>query len=181
MREQGGAQNTLCQSPNDKKGRNWMRPRFQLKFYFKSVSALRIGTILLLPALWRGGGPPTRLRCTRLLLLCHGFLWRARRLAVGRFGSRGSRSSFPRSRFHQCSLALADEGQAVVRFVPVDAYQVAQIHLIGREKISQRVDHVALDGPLQVARAVAMVRAFLQKEFSSGRSHAEKKLAFGRI
>jgi hypothetical protein len=36
-----GVQYTLCQSTNDKKGRNWMRPEFQLKFCFKSVYAKR--------------------------------------------------------------------------------------------------------------------------------------------
>src|SRR5437764_1232306 len=35
MRERTQALNTLCQSADDKKGRNWLRPEFQLKSYFK--------------------------------------------------------------------------------------------------------------------------------------------------
>src|SRR5438874_8375087 len=35
MRERVQALNTLCQSADDKKGRNWLRPEFQLKSYFK--------------------------------------------------------------------------------------------------------------------------------------------------
>src|SRR5437879_7281878 len=41
MRERAQALNTLCQLADDKKGRNWMRPRFQLKSYFKRYRCLK--------------------------------------------------------------------------------------------------------------------------------------------
>jgi hypothetical protein len=52
-------------------------------------------------------------------------------------------------------FAFAQEEPAAVGAVVVNAQHVAQVELVSGQQVGQRVDHVAFDGPLQVARAVA--------------------------
>ena len=51
--------------------------------------------------------------------------------------------------------------------------------LFGGQKIGHRIDDVAFDGALQVARAVALVGAFLQEEIAAMIGDAEEELALG--
>src|SRR2546426_5438958 len=54
--------------------------------------------------------------------------------------------------------ALFPEHQASHTLVPVDAQSVAHSHLFRGQEVSQRENHVPLDGPLQVPRAIALDR-----------------------
>src|ERR1700722_1691641 len=78
------------------------------------------------------------------------------------------RCGFGWSGLHQRAFTLADESQAVVLAVPIDANEVPKVDLFGSQQISQRVDHVAFDGPLQVSCTVALVGSFLEQEFPAG-------------
>ena len=74
---------------------------------------------------------------------------------------------------------FTNEREAILLFVPVDANQVAKVNLFGGQQVGQGIDHVAFDGALQVPCAIPLVGAFLKKELTARRSHAEKELAFG--
>ncbi len=65
--------------------------------------------------------------------------------------------------------------------VPIDFHQVAQGDLIRGQQVRQGIDDMPFDGALQVARAVTLVRAFLQKEVAPGIGHSKEKLAFGGV
>jgi hypothetical protein len=51
--------------------------------------------------------------------------------------------------------------------------------LFCRKQVGQRIDHVPLDRPLQVPRAVALVGSLLQKKIAARVRYAKQKLAFG--
>src|SRR5271157_1782144 len=79
------------------------------------------------------------------------------------------------------AFLLANKGQFLVLAVPIDAHEVADAHLLRRKQVSQRIDDVALDGALQMARTVALVRAFLQEEVAAGISDAKEEFAVGGV
>src|SRR6266700_5143002 len=54
-------------------------------------------------------------------------------------------------------LTLADEGQTVLLLVPINADEVTEVNLLGRQQVRQWVYHVTFDGALKVPRAVALV------------------------
>src|ERR1700737_1407875 len=85
------------------------------------------------------------------------------------------------SRWHCQVFPFGYKRQAVLFAVPIDANQVAQLHLIGSQQIRQRIHDVALNRALQVPRAIALVRSFLQQEFAARASNAEQKLPFCRL
>jgi len=72
-------------------------------------------------------------------------------------------------------LLRATEGQSVLLLVPVDANKVAEVNLLSRQKVCQRIDHMTFDGALQVPRSVALIRALLQQELTPGIRDAEQK------
>src|SRR5260370_8276478 len=73
-------------------------------------------------------------------------------------------------------FTLANEGQAVLLLIPVDANEVTEVNLFGGQQVCQWINHVPLDGALQVPRTVALVRAFLQEEVPPRLRHAEQDL-----
>ncbi len=74
-------------------------------------------------------------------------------------------------------FAFADEVKMVVGVLPVDANHIAESDLFRGEKIGHWIDDVAFDGALEMARAVTLVGAFLQKEVTPLGGDAEKELA----
>src|ERR1700681_5103408 len=83
--------------------------------------------------------------------------------------------------WHGEVFALANEDQVIPVAIPIDAQEVAQVNLLGSQKISQRINYVPFDSPLQVPCAIALVRAFLQQELFARAGDAEQKLALGRF
>ena len=79
------------------------------------------------------------------------------------------------------AFALANEGQFLVLAVPIDADQVADAHLLRGQQVRQRVDDIALDGALQMACTVALVRAFLQKEIAARVGDAKEEFSVGGV
>src|SRR5260370_13939245 len=73
-------------------------------------------------------------------------------------------------------FTLAGEGQAVLLLVPIDANEVAEVNLLGRQQVRQWIHDMAFDGALEVPRAVALVRSFLQEEVAACVGHAEQEL-----
>jgi hypothetical protein len=76
-------------------------------------------------------------------------------------------------------FAFANEMEMVGVERPVDADHVAGVDLVGGQKICHRINNVAFDGALEMARAVTLVGAFLQKEIAAFVGDAEKELALG--
>src|ERR1700682_2281268 len=93
-------------------------------------------------------------------------------------GARG-RDRFHLARWDRQVFTLADEGQAVLLLVPIDANEVAKAKLAGSRQVRQWIHDMAFDRALEVPRAVALVRAFLQKEVAAGIGHAEQELTLG--
>src|SRR5882724_5607959 len=58
--------------------------------------------------------------------------------------------------------AFLNESQAVLAMVPIDADQVARMYLIRGKQIGKRGDNMALNGPLEMPRTIALVRTFLK-------------------
>src|SRR5260370_7191952 len=108
---------------------------------------------------------------------CHA--GRIRRLAVlcrsGAHGNNGLRLA----RWDRQILTLADEGQAVLLSGPIDANEVAEVNLLGRQQVRQRIYDMAFNGALEVPRTVALVRAFLQEEVAAGIGYPEQELPLG--
>jgi hypothetical protein len=46
--------------------------------------------------------------------------------------------------------------------IPIDADQVAKMYLIRGKQIGKWIDNMALNGPLEMPRTIALVRAFLK-------------------
>jgi len=82
---------------------------------------------------------------------------------------------------HRQIFAFAYKRQSVLLAVPVDAHQVAQLHLFRRQQIRQRINHVPFNRPLQMPRPVALIGPFLQQKFPARPSHAKQKLPLGRL
>ena len=91
----------------------------------------------------------------------------------------GGRNRFWPADRHGYVFAFAGEIKVVLVAIPIDADEVAEMDLFGGQKIGHGVDDVALDGTLEVTRAVALVRALLQEEITALFGNAEKELAFG--
>src|SRR5437016_2146173 len=123
--------------------------------------------LLLLAPLSRSRGTPAGLGHTRLPV----FGLRRDHLAAGSLG--GS--------LNQGTFTLAYKRKLLVTLIPVDPHQVAQADLIRCQQVRQRINNVALNGTLQVACAIALVRAFLQQEVASGVRYAEEKLSLGGV
>jgi Restriction endonuclease len=69
-----------------------------------------------------------------------------------------------------------DEG-----WVVANSTDIPRAHLRGREQPRNRTDYIALDGALQVARSISLVRALLQQELPCFDRHpGEGQLAFIR-
>src|SRR5580658_4436431 len=101
--------------------------------------------------------------------------------AASRLRNSGSCNRFHSPRRYCQVLSLADEAQSFTILAPIDAHQVAQVHLLGSQQIRQRVNHVPLDGSLEVSRSIALVGSFLQEELSSSRRNPEEELALRRL
>jgi hypothetical protein len=65
--------------------------------------------------------------------------------------------------------------------VPIDADEVAEIDLLGRQQVGQRVYEEALNGAFEVASTVPLVSTFLEEEIAAGVGDAEKELVGGGI
>jgi len=53
---------------------------------------------------------------------------------------------------------------------------VACFHLLGCQEVRQRENYVPFDGALQMASAVALIRAFVQEKVAACIGHAEQEL-----
>src|SRR6267154_1626736 len=106
---------------------------------------------------------------------------RVRSLAALRGGGARSNSWFYLARWDRQVFTFADEGQAVLLLIPVDADQVTQVDLFGCQEVCQWINHVALDGAFEVPRTVALVCAFLQEEVPARIRHAEQELPLGSL
>src|SRR5258706_983732 len=106
---------------------------------------------------------------------------RVRSLAALRGSGARSNNWFCLARWDRQVFTLADERQAVLLLIPVDADEVAQVDLLGGQQVCQWINHVALDGTLEVPRTVALVCAFLQEEVPARIRHAEQKLPLGSL
>ena len=69
----------------------------------------------------------------------------------------------------------------MVFLVPIDADQVAELHLLGRQQVRQRVHHVPLDRPLQMPRSIPLVRPLLQQKLPTPSRHPKQKLPLRRL
>src|SRR6266404_6662081 len=119
-------------------------------------------------------------RCARLLSFRDG-LGRYLGLAtVFRFGTRSNLLSVWMI-LYQRALALTNKRQLRMFAVPIDAHQVAEMHLLRSQQICQRIHDVPLYGPLQVARTIPLVRAFFQQEIAPGTRDAEQELSLRRF
>src|SRR5258708_33015948 len=78
-------------------------------------------------------------------------------------------------------FTLANEGQAVLLLIPVDANEVTEVNLFGGQQVCQWINHVAFDGALEVPRTVALVCAFPQEEVPAWIRHAEQELPLGSL
>src|SRR5260370_2446138 len=101
--------------------------------------------------------------------------------AVFRFGPGSDVLAFGWLVLNQRALALTNERELRMLSVPVDADQVAKMHLLGGQQVGQRIDHMPLNGSLQVPRAIPLVRSFLQQQVAPGRRHTEQELPLGRL
>src|SRR6267154_1524862 len=104
---------------------------------------------------------------------------RVRSLAALRRSGARSNNWFCLARWDRQVFTFADKGQAVLLLIPVDANQVTQVDLLGGQQVCQWINHVALDGALEVPRTVALVCAFLQEEVPARIRHAEQELPLG--
>src|SRR5207245_11205314 len=64
---------------------------------------------------------------------------------------------------------------------PVNAEHVPQPHLLGRQKVRQRIYNVPLNRPLQMPRAILQVSPFSQQILPRFRRHPEQKLPPRRL
>ena len=64
--------------------------------------------------------------------------------------------------WHRQILAFANESQAALAAIPVDADQVAEMHLISGKQIGKWIDNMALNGTLEMPSTIALVRTFLK-------------------
>src|SRR5215475_3207154 len=89
------------------------------------------------------------------------FCWSIQRPAILSFRRR-SRFRCRRDRriLNQSPFALANESQLFVFAIPIDLDQVSQPNLFGCKQIRQWINNVPLNRPLQVACAIALIRAF---------------------
>src|SRR5712664_723061 len=102
-----------------------------------------------------------RCRCyPRLLSFRNGLGGHVGLAAVFRFGSSGNFFVVRWLVLHQRTLTLAHKRKLRMFLVPVDANQIAQMHLLRSQQVGQRINHMALNRSLQVPRAVALIRAF---------------------
>src|SRR5581483_274178 len=85
------------------------------------------------------------------------------------------------ARRHSQVFSLSRECQASQLLVPINADQVAEVDLFGRQQVRQRVHYVPLKRPLQVPRPVPLVRPFLQQEIPCRRRHPKQKLPPRRL
>jgi len=84
---------------------------------------------------------------------------------------RGNESSFP----------LAYESKFFVNPVPIDTDEVAHAHLLGGQKVGQRVNEKTLYGALEMTGTVPLVCAFAEQEVTPGLGDAEEELACGCV
>src|SRR4029077_10851284 len=94
-----------------------------------------------------------------------------------RNGSHRCRRFEPGSR-HRTITAFSNESQAVLAVIPIDADHVAKMYLIRDKQIGKRRDNMALDGPLEMPRTIALVRTFLKQEFPARTCYPKEKLSF---
>src|SRR5271157_3345423 len=62
-------------------------------------------------------------------------------------------------------LTLFDESKLIGLRVDVDADEVSEFYLLGRNQVGEREGEVLLDAALQVASAILGVRALFEQEF----------------
>ena len=74
-------------------------------------------------------------------------------------------------------FAFTNKVKVVVGGFPVDADHVPEANLFRGEKIGHRIDNVAFDGAFEMASAITLVGAFLQKKIAAIGGNAEKELA----
>ena len=92
-------------------------------------------------------------------------------------------SGFPFRGFggDESAFLLTNEGQFLVLPIPIDANKVADAHLLRSEEVGQWIDDVTLDGAFQMAGAVALVGAFLQKKIAASVGDVEEEFAVGGV
>src|SRR6266404_1009044 len=65
---------------------------------------------------------------------------------------------------HRTIIAFSNESQAVLAVIPIDADQVTKMYLIRGKQIGKRRDNMALNGPLEMPRTIALVRTLLKQK-----------------
>ena len=55
------------------------------------------------------------------------------------------------------------------------------MNLFGGQQVRQRINHMALNGSLQVPGAVTLIRAFFQQEVAPSSGHAKQELPLGGL
>src|SRR6266849_7676137 len=73
-------------------------------------------------------------------------------------------------------VTLSNESQAVLAVVPIDADQVAKMYLIRVKQIGKRRYNMALNGPLEMPRTIALVRTLLKQKFPARTCYPKEKL-----
>jgi len=75
-------------------------------------------------------------------------------------------------------VIFSNESQAFLAVIPIDADHVANMYLIRGKQIGKRRDNMALNGPLEMPRTIALVRTFLEQEFPTRTCYPKEKLPF---
>jgi hypothetical protein len=138
-------------------------------------------SLRLLPCLWRRRRHCRRQSRPRLLGLRHSFRRSIRGPAILKLGRGRHRFLLFRLSLNERPFSLAHKRELIVLAIPINAHQVAQMHLFGSQQVRQRINDVPLDRALQVPRPIALVSPFLQQEIPARTSHAKQELPLGRL
>src|SRR6267378_6844515 len=79
---------------------------------------------------------------------------------------------------HRKIVTFSNESQAVLAVVPIAADHVANMYLIRGKQIGKRRDNMALNGPLEMPRTIALVRTLLKQKFPARSCYLKEKLPF---
>jgi len=74
---------------------------------------------------------------------------------------------------YQRAFTLANKGKLRMFSVPVDANQIAQMHLLCGQQVGQRIDHMPLNGLASGAAHIPLICPFLQQKVAPSRRHTE--------
>src|SRR6267142_2531462 len=99
-------------------------------------------------------------------------------LASTRRNGSHRRRRFEAASRHRTIITFSNESQAVLSVIPIDADQVAKTYLFRGKQIGKRRDNMALNGPFEMPRTIALVRTLLKQKFPGRTRYPKKKLPF---